>query len=180
MADTATKLPVQHEDKSSAPSPTKEHWSPFETLHREIDRLFDNFHPFSRSRAQSPSLFGGEIPWPLQPGWTFAPAMDLVEKDGGYEITAELPGLEEKDIEVRLSNGNLTIKGEKSEEKEEKDKEYFLSERRYGAFSRTLAMPSGVDTDKIEAKFGKGILTVSLPKTEEARKQEKKIGIQAA
>ncbi|MBD8892680.1 Hsp20/alpha crystallin family protein [Roseibium litorale] len=177
MAEAATKLPVKTEEKT-APAP-KTGWSPFENLHREIDRLFDNFHPFGWRRTARPSLFDMEFDWPRQDAWNFAPAMDLVEKEKGYEISAELPGMEEKDIEIKLSNGSLTIKGEKSEEKEEREKEYYLSERRYGSFHRSFALPAGIDTDKIDAKFAKGVLTVTLPKTKEARSQEKKIGIKA-
>lgn len=175
MAEAATKLPVKTEEKK--PAGQKAGWAPFGSLHREIDRLFDNFHPLSLRRSARPSMFDLDFDWPRQESWSFAPAMDLVEKGKGFEISAELPGLEEKDIEIKVSNGTLVIRGEKSEEKEERDKEYYLSERRYGSFQRAFQMPAGIDTDKIEAKFAKGVLTVSLPKTAEARKQEKKISV---
>ncbi len=106
--------------------------------------------------------------------------MDLVEKDKEYEITAELPGIDEKNVEIKLSNNTLTIKGEKQEEKEQKDKDYYLSERRYGSFQRSFQLPEGVDVDKIDASFAKGVLTVKLPKTAEAHKAEKKITVKAA
>ncbi|TIO80260.1 MAG: Hsp20/alpha crystallin family protein [Mesorhizobium sp.] len=106
--------------------------------------------------------------------------MDLVEKANAYEITAELPGIDEKNIEIKLANNVLTIKGEKNEEKEEKEKDYYLSERRYGSFQRSFQLPEGVDADKIDASFAKGVLTVKLPKTAEARKAEKKITVKAA
>ncbi len=178
MAETAAKLPVKTEAKSS--TPRKEHWSPFEALHREIDQLFDNFQPFGWRRAAPSPPFDTELEWPRRSAWTFAPAMDLVEGDKSYEIQAELPGIDEKDIEVKLSNGTLTIKGEKNEQKEHRDKEYYLSERRYGSFHRSFVVPAGIDSEKIEATFSKGVLKVVLPKTAEARKQEKKIGIKAA
>ncbi|WP_163268925.1 Hsp20/alpha crystallin family protein [Chelativorans alearense] len=178
MAETATKLPIKNEKKSA---PTSEaHWSPFEALHREIDHLFDNFHPSGWRRSPRPSLFDLEIEWPRPVTWGVAPAMDLVEKDGAYEISAELPGLDEKNIEIKLSNGTLTIKGEKTEEKEEREKEYYLSERRFGSFHRSFGVPKGVDADKIDAKFAKGVLTVTLPKSAEAKKSEKKISVKAA
>jgi HSP20 family protein len=88
--------------------------------------------------------------------------------------------MDEKDIAVKLSNGTLTIKGEKHEEKEEKKKDYYLSERRYGSFQRSFTVPDGVDEDKIEAAFKNGVLTVSLPKTPEAQKKEKQIAIKKA
>ena len=108
-----------------------------------------------------------------------APAVDIIEKRNVYEIIAELPGLDEKNIEVKLVNGGLTIKGEKQEEKEEKKKDYYLQERRFGSFERRFAVPEGVDADKIEASFKKGVLTVTLPKKPEAQKPEKKIEVKA-
>ena len=112
--------------------------------------------------------------------WGAPPAVDIVEKDNAYEVTAELPGLDEKNIEVKLVNGGLTIKGEKQEEKEEKKKGYYLHERQFGSFERCFQVPQGVDTNKIEASFRKGVLTVTLPKKPEAQKPEKKIEIKAA
>ena len=106
-----------------------------------------------------------------------APVVDVVEKEREYQVSAELPGLEEKDVEVSVADDMLTIKGEKKEEKEEKAKNYYLSERRYGAFQRSFRLPPGVDSAKIEANFQKGVLTVTLPKTPEAQKKEKKIEI---
>ncbi len=126
------------------------------------------------------ALFGRELPSLRNADWPVAPAMDLVEKDKEYEITAELPGIDEKNVEIKLSNNTLTIKGEKQEEKEQKDKDYYLSERRYGSFQRSFQLPEGVDVDKIDASFAKGVLTVKLPKTAEAHKAEKKITVKAA
>lgn len=176
MADTATKLPVKSE-KQSAPAKARE-WMPFESLRKEIDRLFDDFHPFDWHLPAT--VFGMEAPHIARAAWQVAPAMDLVEKESGYEITAELPGLDEKNVEIRLSNHTLTIKGEKDEQKEETQKDYHLSERRYGSFQRTFRLPEGIDTNKIDASFAKGVLMVKLPKTAEAQKAEKKIPIKAA
>lgn len=174
MAEAATKLPVT---KSAVPVKTEER-TPFESLRREIDRLFDDFRPFD---WRLPSrVLGFEVPRISRAEWQVAPAMDLVEKDDAYEITAELPGLDEKNVEIKLSNHTLTIKGEKSEEKEDRQKDYYLSERRYGSFQRSFQLPDGVDADKIDAYFAKGLLTVKLPKTAEAKKAEKKISVKAA
>ena len=112
-------------------------------------------------------------------GWN-APAVDIVEKDKLYEITAELPGLDAKSVEVTLRNGNIVLKGEKHEEKEEKSKGYYVKERQYGSFERSFALPDGVDASKVEATFKNGILSVTLPKTAEAQKPEKKVEIKAA
>lgn len=175
MTKPAGNLPV-HTDK--APPAKESLWS-LEGLHQEVDRLFDDFRsanwhfPFRR-----PSR-GLEVGWPAASSWQVAPAMDLVEKDGEYEITAELAGMDEKDVDIKLANGILTIKGEKSEERKEEERDYFLSERRYGAFQRSFRLPDGVDADTIEAKLAKGLLTVRLPKSAEVRKSEKKIGIKA-
>jgi HSP20 family protein len=95
------------------------------------------------------------------------------------EITAELPGLDQSNIELKLSNGMLTIKGEKKQEIEEKKNSY-LSERHYGAFGRSFQVPQDVDKAKIEASFSKGLLTVTLPKSAEAQKSAKSIAIKAA
>ena len=94
-----------------------------------------------------------------------------------YEITAELPGLDEKSIEVKLANGVLSIKGEKQEEKEEKEKDYYRRERSFGSFERSFQLPDDVEEDKIAASFKNGILSVTLPKSAEAQKQAKKIEV---
>ena len=91
-----------------------------------------------------------------------------------------MPGLDEKNIDVKFADGVLTIKGEKQEEKEEKKKDYYLHERSYGSFHRAFQVPAGVDGDKIEASFNKGVLTVTLPKSAQAQKAEKKITVKAA
>jgi len=176
MAETASNVPVKSESKMVASSRM---WNPFGALRGEIDRLFDDFDggfwgsPFRRSIFDM-------VPMPRVTVGTASPAVDVAEKDHEYEITAELPGLDEKDIEVKLSNGGLSIKGKKEEAKEEKKKDYVVSERRYGSFERYFTLPEGVDTNKIAANFKKGVLTVTLPKTVEAQKQEKKIAVKAA
>ncbi|MCB8839897.1 Hsp20/alpha crystallin family protein [Aurantimonas sp. VKM B-3413] len=180
MADTATKLPVKTETDAPSATAATRAWSPFETLRGEMDRLFDMFG----GRRGGPLSRGDfDLDFSLPKGMTFGagtPAVDVAEKDGEYEITAELPGLDEKDVEVKVANGALTIKGEKKEEKEERQKDYYLSERRYGTFVRSFALPKGVDQDKIAARFAKGVLTVTLPKTPEAKAEEKKIEVKAA
>lgn len=181
MAEAVTKLPVKTEEKTKVEHPSVPgERGPFESLRHEIDRLIDDFDrgvwrlPFRRS------MFGVEPFWRREISWATTPAVDIIEKDTGYEITAELPGMDEGNIEVKLSNEMLTIRGEKKEEREEKKKDYFLSERRYGSFERSFHVPEGVDSDKIEATFKKGVLTVILPKTPEAQKKEKKIAVKSS
>lgn len=162
-----TKLPVKTE-KASAGAP--QIWRPFESLRREIDHLFEDFGgDFWRAPFRQVERAFGAMP-----------AVDVTETDGGYEITAELPSLDEKNIEVKLANNTLTIKGEKRDEKEETKKDYYMRERSFGSFQRSFTVPEGVETDKIEANFKKGVLTVTLPKTAEAKKAEKKITVKAA
>jgi HSP20 family protein len=174
-----TKLQIKAEEKKGQPAPVSE-WRPFETLRREVDRLFDNFgggfwpSPFRRS------TFDIEPFWRRETAWTAVPAVDVAESEKGYEITAELPGMDEKNIEVKLVNGTLTIKGEKQEEKEEKKKDYYLNERRFGSFERSFAVPESVDETKIEAPFKKGVLMLTLPKKAEAQTPAKKIEVKAA
>jgi HSP20 family protein len=152
---------------------------PFDNLRRDVERLFDDF---DRSYLRSPfrrSIFDIEPFLRREFSWGAAPAVDIFEKEDSYEITAEVPGIDAKNIELEISSSGLTIKGEKRERKEEKKKDDYLQERRFGAFERRFALPQGVDTDKIEARFDKGVLTITLPKTSEARRAEKKVEVKA-
>ena len=177
MADI-TKVPVKTEKASASTTPALR---PFESLRREVDNLFDAFasgiwrSPFGRS------FFDIEPAWRTQSATMGAmPAVNAAETDKAYEITAELPGMDEKNFEVKVADGVLTIKGEKQEEKEEKNKDYYLSERSFGSFQRSFQVPNGVDTNKIDPSFKNGVLTVTLPKSAEAQKAEKKITVKAA
>ena len=176
MAENVTKLPVRRET-----SETLQAWRPFESLRQEIDRLFNDFgmggwrpFPFRRPFWATEPVFQREMTWPTMP------AVDVTDSEKAYQITAELPGMDEKSIEVKVTDGYLTIKGEKKEEKEEKEKDYYLRERHYGSFERSFDVPESVDLSKIEATFKKGVLTVTLPKKAEAQKPEKKIEVKAA
>lgn len=177
MADKESNVPVKTEKAATAPSRVPAAWQPLRALQSEIDRVFDDF-------ARGFPVGGRFLdfgPWRRR-GLDLdllSPAVDMVEKDDAYRVTAELPGMDEKNIEVKVTDDMLTIKGEKKEEKEEKDKNYHMSERRYGSFQRTFELPAGVDQNKIEATFKKGVLTVTLPKSPEAQKKEKKIEVKA-
>jgi HSP20 family protein len=107
-------------------------------------------------------------------------AVDIVDKESAYELSAELPGMDENNIDVKFSDGTLTIKGEKRDEREEKKKNFYLAERRYGSFQRSFSVPKSVDAGRIEANFKNGVLTVTLPKTPQARQNEKKIPVRQA
>lgn len=108
-----------------------------------------------------------------------APRVDVTEDENAYEITAEMPGVEEKDVEVTVKENRLTLRGEKKSEKEEKKKDYHMTERSYGSFERSFRLPADVMADKIKADFAKGVLTLTLPKTPEAKSKERKIAIKA-
>jgi len=172
------KLAVKSGEKAAAPEPVRH---PIDVFRQEIDRLFDDFTtgflvwPFARRGAEA-------APAVRVPSAAFVntPAVDVVEKDKAYEITAELPGLEEKNIEVEVADDVLSIRGEKSEAKEEKKKDYYLSERRYGTFQRSFRLPQHVDAGRIDASFANGVLTFVLPKTAEAQQKQRKIEIRKA
>lgn len=144
---------------------------PFGSLRREIDRVFSDFLN-DWSWMGRMSLFDRQFS-------TFMPTVDVTETDKEFCVTAELPGMEEKDIEVSYSDGGLTIKGEKREEREESRGDYYHSERQFGAFERTIPLPEDVNPDKAKASFKKGVLKITLPKTEEARSHKKTIPIEA-
>ena len=126
---------------------------PFLSLQREIDRLFDDFTRGFSTLSMMPA-----------PGGKLMPVTDVTETDKEIEISAELPGLEEKDLQINLSDNVLTIKGEKKAEKERKEKDFRMVERSYGAFERTIELPEGVNPDSIKATIAKGVLTVTVPK----------------
>lgn len=136
-----------------APAIAPESRDPFVTLHREVNRLFDSlWSSFDPTGALA------------SPSW---PNIDFVEGDREYTISAELPGVEEKDIEVLLANGCLTLRGEKK--CEYRDAHRQLGERYYGRFERRMTLPDGIDEDKVKASFRNGVLTVILPKSLEAQ-----------
>ena len=136
----------------------------FEDVENRMRKMFENaLTPFD----------GDFVAQPIG----FLPATDIVETDDLLVLTAELPGLEKKDIEITVDEGVLTLRGEKLEEKKEEDKKFHLYERTYGTFQRAFALPRGVDPAKITAEFDKGILKVLLPKTAEAKAKGRKVEI---
>jgi HSP20 family protein len=140
--------------------------NPFLSLHREMNRLFDDVF---RGFDLAPIGFGREFDRPM--GW---PNIEVSDTDKEMKLTAELPGLDEKDVELELANGVLAIKGEKKTETEDKDR--LFSERYYGRFERRIPVED-VDEDKVNASFHNGVLTVTLPKTAQAQRQVKRIAI---
>ncbi len=141
--------------------------NPLAALQRDMNRAFDSFW----GRAERP--FAG-LAAAFGEG---APRSDVVETDSGVEVTVELPGLDEKDIEVNLSDDALTIKGEKKLERKDEKKGYYISERSYGSVYRSIPLPAGVNADKAEASFRNGVLTVKLPQRPEARAKVRKVEV---
>jgi HSP20 family protein len=143
--------------------------NPLAELQRDMNRVFESFW----SEASRP--FGA-----LAASGDGVPRSDVVETDKGVEVTVELPGLEEKDVEVTLTDEALTIRGEKKIERKEEKRGYYVSERSYGAIFRTIPLPAGVDSDKAEATFKNGVLTIRLPQRPEAKAKVKKIEVKTA
>jgi HSP20 family protein len=150
-------------DQASVPSRRAEEVSPFLALHREMNRLFDDvFNSFG-----NPTSLLGRLP-----AW---PSVEVVQSDQEIRVSAELPGLDEKDVEVLVDDNALTIRGEKRSET--KDDERRFSERYYGRFERVIPLPFAVEEDKAEASFTNGVLTVTLPRSAKAEDRAKRIAI---
>lgn len=143
-------------------------YHPFAGIHRELDRMLEDFGRGFSSFESMPEAMSQVL----------TPATDVVETDKEIQITAELPGLEEKDVKIDLSDNVLTIRGEKKAEKEEKDQNYRMIERTYGSFRRSLELPPGVDAGAIKATIANGVLKVTVPKPAPA--QAKSIEVKPA
>jgi len=141
-------------------------WRPFgelSSLRREMDRLWENF-------------FGEK---PLTRMWEreWAPSLDISETRDNFVVKAEVPGIDAKDIDISLTGDVLTIKGEKKQEREEKEEDYHLVERSYGSYSRSVRLPAEVESNKIKASYKNGILNITLPKSEKVKAKEVKIKV---
>jgi HSP20 family protein len=136
---------------------------PFSAMRREMDRLFDEFR----------GVRGG----PYETEMGFAPAIDVKQTDKGIEVTAELPGIQEKNVEVSLADNTLTIRGEKKEEKEQTGEGRVINERSFGSFARAIPLPAEVDEDKVTAQFRNGVLTVTLPLAPDTERKTRKIEV---
>jgi HSP20 family protein len=134
----------------------------FERMRGDMDRLWDSFF------EERPLMRVGE----------WLPSLDVAETKNDIVVKVELPGMDQKDIDISLSDGHLIIKGEKKQEKEEKEENYHFIERNYGAFARSVHLPKEVNRDKISASYKDGVLKVVLPKSEEAKKKEVKIKVE--
>ena len=145
----------------------REEENPFAMMQREMNRIFDSFNR-NWGVGAYPDVTG-----------SFMPRLDVTEDAKAFTVTAELPGMNEKEIDLSLSGDTLTIRGEKKEEKEDKNKNYYYSERSYGSFMRSVPLPRQVATDQVSASFKKGVLTITLPKTAAALEATKKIDVKS-
>ncbi|MDQ7249883.1 Hsp20/alpha crystallin family protein [Dongia sedimenti] len=158
--------------RSNVPSRGGYDVDPFTAMRRDMDRFFDDMMKgFGSSSNGLPVAFTGAA----------APRIDVKETETGLEVSAELPGVDEKDVEVELQDDVLTIRGEKKIEKEEGDKEkgYHLMERSYGSFARSITLPFEADSEKVSADFSKGVLKVVIPRPATAVAKTKKIEVKA-
>lgn len=154
--------------RKSAPPAKREEENPFYDFQQDMNRVFERFFKgFDVAPFEAPGDGFGK----------YNPSIDVKESEKEIVVTAELPGLEEKDFELLLGDDSLTLKGEKKEEKEDKGKDYYRMERSYGCFHRVIPLPEGIDTKNVDAKFKNGVLKVTLPKTEEEKKKVKKIAV---
>ncbi len=150
-------------------------YGPLAQLHQEIDRLFDTVF---RGFAAWP--FGNEGPVARLGEGILKPTLDIGATEKEYTITVEVPGVDEKDIQIELAGNTLTIRGEKRQEKEEKDKNFYRMERAYGTFQRVLSLPDDADQEHIEASFSKGVLTITIPRRAQRQEESKTIEIRKA
>ena len=148
-------------------------WEPFRdlmSLQERMNRLFDESF---RSRAGAGA--GQDDDWALGGAW--APAVDIYEHDGNIVLKAEIPGIDPKEVDVRVENNVLTLRGERKIDNEIKRESYHRVERAYGTFSRSFTLPNVVDTEKIKAEYRDGVLRVTLPKREEAKPKQISINV---
>ena len=141
-------------------------WEPFRefsTLQDRVNRLFRE----TQGNSQDESLTSS----------SFAPAVDVYEDEHNVTLKIEVPGIDEKDIDVRIENNTLTVHGERKIEKEEKEENYRRVERQYGSFTRTFNLPPTVDAEKVQADYDKGVLQITLPKKAEAKPKQVKVNV---
>jgi HSP20 family protein len=154
---------------------------PVEALQRGMDSLFEHLR---RNWDLWPSDWLDSGHWPIEADFggldLQIPSVDVTETSAGIQVTAELPGMTEKDIDLSLSPDAVTIKGEKTDESEQEEKDYRVHERRFGSVQRMVPLPAGIDLDAAKATFKNGVLTIELPKTAEARKAVRKVDVNAA
>lgn len=184
MSTRAENVPVKKQGDNGEPKAASQSgvYPPLMSLRQQVDRLFDQF--LDQGWMRSPAGLYGIWDSPLFRSRATeisalmdSPRTDMSESESEYELSVELPGMSEKDIEITVKDNMFSLKGEKKSERETKKKDYHIAERSYGSVRRTFSMPSDVDPDKVAATFSKGVLKVHLPKTGEARSKPRKIEV---
>ncbi len=155
--DTGKTVPVRREDAQDQGLAFP---IALQNFHREFDRIFDQ--AFRGIGLAKPWLDG--VLWPRMADGMLKPTLDLSATDKEYTIAIEIPGVDEKDVKLEIADNTLTIRGEKKQEKEEKDKNFYRVERSYGSFQRVLSLPEDADQEAVKATFKRGILTISMPR----------------
>jgi HSP20 family protein len=160
LAPSGKNVPVQQKPSS-----------PLVALQNEVNRVFNSFF--------------GESSWPrwwhgVESAFGATPALDVCENSKSFTISAEIPGMDAKDVQVTVADGYLTVQGEKKEETKEEKEGYFRQERSYGSFQRMVQLPNAADMDKAEARIEKGVLTVTVPKKPESQTKERRIDVKEA
>lgn len=168
MADRTETMPTETTTRGTPAVRTGR--DPFLDLREQMNRLFDGLFT-------GVTPFGEPFGWPRIGPAEAMPRVDVSETPEALTIAAELPGMDEKDVTLTVERGVLTLKGEKRHEKEEKERGYHLIERSYGTIGRSFRLPDTVDPDKITAAFDKGVLTITLPKTEAAKPETRRVPI---
>jgi HSP20 family protein len=164
---------VKDETKKNGTPATTKHYPVLRSLQEDMNKLFEEFrHGFSFAPSHLFEKFDAET--------SFHARVDVKDTEKEVVITAELPGVDLKDIEVTMQNDGIAISGEKNVEEEEKDQGYYKMERSYGSFYRLIPLPCAIDREAVNATFKDGVLKVTMPKTAEAIKSEKKISVQSA
>ena len=168
--DLKSLVPWRNNSKPNVMATRDDYFDPLVTFRREMDRMFDDFFTGAGGRGLQPA----SATWQ-----GVMPTLNVTESEQELVVTAELPGLDNKDFEVTLSGDVLTIKGEKKSEHEEKNGDAHYMERRFGSFSRAVRLPFEIKDEKVDAKYDKGVLTIRVPKPAEAQRAVRQIEVKA-
>ncbi len=170
--EAGANIPVRQSGHQVTPSESGS-LHPILQLHHEMNRLFE-----STFRGAGLPLFNTDFFTPLTSSGLLKPQVDIAATDKEYTITVEVPGVSEKDVTIEIADHNMIIRGEKKQEKEGKDKNYYRIERSYGSFQRLLSMPEDTDQDNIRAKFKNGVLTIKMPRKDVPKSGVKRVEIE--
>lgn len=174
---SSKKMRSEKKEKSGLAKPVRGEtltFEPFQSLRKQVDDLFTNFTvswpDFEMPRIEWPNLVGADLVSEIA-------KFDLSENGKSVKVVADIPGVDEKDVEVLVRDGVLTIKGEKKSEHKEEGEDFYITERKFGSFSRAFRLPDGVDEEAVAANFDKGVLTVTLPKKSKPKTDARRVPV---